>query len=121
MGGIRAFGRGEGPRRGRGDAGTGFLASEFEDLGTAAGPVPGPPAATDAAKAHRRTGAVLRAPLDAVRAGARYMNAVLGGQDYPRYVEHLRRRHPDRPIPTESEYWRERHAAADRNPGTRCC
>ncbi|PPJ09121.1 DUF466 domain-containing protein [Nocardia nova] len=95
MGGIRAFGRGEGPRRGgRGDAGTGFLAGEF---------------------------AVLRAPLRAVRAGARYMNAVLGGQDYPRYVEHLRRRHPDRPIPTESEYWRERHAAADRNPGTRCC
>ncbi|WP_258080945.1 YbdD/YjiX family protein [Nocardia nova] len=59
--------------------------------------------------------------MRAVRAGARYMNAVLGGQDYPRYVEHLRRRHPGRPIPTESEYWRERHAAADRNPGTRCC
>ncbi|WP_228534497.1 YbdD/YjiX family protein [Nocardia sp. BSTN01] len=59
--------------------------------------------------------------MRAVRAGARYLNAVLGGQDYPRYVEHLRRRHPGRPIPSEREYWRERHAAADRNPGTRCC
>ncbi len=49
------------------------------------------------------------------------MNAVLGGQDYDRYVAHLRRVHPERPIPTEGEFWRERHAAADRNPGTRCC
>ncbi|OXR42270.1 hypothetical protein B7C42_05469 [Nocardia cerradoensis] len=81
---------------------------------------PAPSAVTEA-RTHRRAVAVLRAPLRAVRVGARYLNAVLGGQDYPRYVEHLRRRHPDRPIPSEREYWRERHAAADRNPGTRCC
>nr|WP_281198522.1 YbdD/YjiX family protein [Nocardia vermiculata] len=64
---------------------------------------------------------MLRAPWRAVSAVARYMNAVLGGQDYDRYVAHLRRVHPERPIPTEGEFWRERHAAADRNPGTRCC
>nr|WP_038555445.1 YbdD/YjiX family protein [Nocardia nova] len=59
--------------------------------------------------------------MHAVRSAAGYLNAVLGGQDYARYVAHLRRRHPDRPIPTEGEYWRDRHAAAERNPGTRCC
>ncbi|WP_227980069.1 YbdD/YjiX family protein [Nocardia spumae] len=60
-------------------------------------------------------------PWRALRATAGYLNAVLGGRDYARYVAHLRRVHPDRPIPTEREYWRARHAAAERNPGTRCC
>ncbi|MBF6174422.1 YbdD/YjiX family protein [Nocardia blacklockiae] len=63
----------------------------------------------------------VRAVLRGVRAVARYMNSVLGGEDYARYVEHLRRKHPDRPVPSEREYWRERHDAAARNPGTRCC
>ena len=66
-------------------------------------------------------GGPFRAVLRGVRAVAWYVDSVLGGQDYPRYVEHLRRNHPDRPIPSEREYWRERHAAAARNPGTRCC
>ncbi|MFF3566344.1 YbdD/YjiX family protein [Nocardia jiangxiensis] len=57
----------------------------------------------------------------AARAVAGYVNAILGGRDYARYVEHLRRNHPDRPVPTEREYWRERYAAAERNPATRCC
>ncbi|WP_324192724.1 YbdD/YjiX family protein [Nocardia transvalensis] len=63
----------------------------------------------------------LRAALRALRGVVWYMNSILGGQDYARYVEHLRRNHPERPIPTEREYWRERHAAADRNPANRCC
>jgi uncharacterized short protein YbdD (DUF466 family) len=50
-----------------------------------------------------------------------YLNSILGGQDYARYVEHLRRNHPECPIPSEREYWRERYAAADRNPTNRCC
>ncbi|MGN2636037.1 YbdD/YjiX family protein [Nocardia takedensis] len=50
-----------------------------------------------------------------------WFSSVLGGQDYRRYVEHLRRRHPGRPIPSEREYWRERWAEADRNPQQRCC
>ncbi|WP_439956865.1 YbdD/YjiX family protein [Nocardia miyunensis] len=59
--------------------------------------------------------------LRAGRTVAGYVNAVLGGRDYARYVEHLRRKHPGCPIPTERDYWRERYAAADRNPATRCC
>ncbi|MBF6226342.1 YbdD/YjiX family protein [Nocardia abscessus] len=55
------------------------------------------------------------------RAGVWWFNSILGGQDYQRYVEHLRRRHPDRAVPTEREYWRQRHAEADRNPANRCC
>ncbi|MFC8531639.1 YbdD/YjiX family protein [Nocardia sp. NPDC057227] len=50
-----------------------------------------------------------------------WFDGVLGGQDYQRYVAHLRRVHPDRPVPSEREYWRERHAEAERNPGARCC
>ncbi|WP_324191725.1 YbdD/YjiX family protein [Nocardia elegans] len=46
---------------------------------------------------------------------------MVGGQDYQRYVAHLRRRHPDRPVPSEREYWRTRHAEAERNPASRCC
>jgi uncharacterized short protein YbdD (DUF466 family) len=50
-----------------------------------------------------------------------YLDSVLGGRDYARYVQHLRRNHPELPIPTERDYWRDRHAAADRNPANRCC
>ncbi|MBF6424573.1 YbdD/YjiX family protein [Nocardia cyriacigeorgica] len=62
-----------------------------------------------------------RAVLGAVRGVLWYFDSVLGGQDYQRYVAHLRRQHPDCPIPSEREYWRERHAEADRNPANRCC
>ncbi|MBF6355358.1 YbdD/YjiX family protein [Nocardia higoensis] len=57
----------------------------------------------------------------AVRAALWWLDSVVGGQDYQRYVAHLRRRHPDRPVPTEREYWRERHAYADNHPAGRCC
>nr|WP_308165464.1 YbdD/YjiX family protein [Nocardia noduli] len=50
-----------------------------------------------------------------------WVDSVLGGQDYRRYVEHLRRNHPGREIPTERDYWRDRYAEADRNPQNRCC
>lgn len=65
--------------------------------------------------------AVLRRARDGVRAVLWWFDSVLGGQDYQRYVAHLRRAHPDRPVPSEREYWRERHAEAERNPGARCC
>ncbi|MEV6326040.1 YbdD/YjiX family protein [Nocardia sp. NPDC051787] len=51
----------------------------------------------------------------------RWFDSVLGGQDYQRYVTHLRRNHQACEIPSEREYWRARHAAADRNPANRCC
>ncbi|WP_221776664.1 YbdD/YjiX family protein [Rhodococcus aetherivorans] len=45
----------------------------------------------------------------------------MGDHDYARYVAHLERLHPGAEIPTEREYWRTRYAAADANPGARCC
>lgn len=45
----------------------------------------------------------------------------MGDNHYRRYVEYRRANHPDEPIPTEREYWKMRHAAADANPDARCC
>jgi uncharacterized short protein YbdD (DUF466 family) len=55
------------------------------------------------------------------RALAWYVTGVLGESDYQRYVAHLRRVHPDAVVPTVREYWRERYAEQDANPGARCC
>ncbi|MFE7509484.1 YbdD/YjiX family protein [Promicromonospora sp. NPDC057488] len=63
--------------------------------------------------------------LGAVRRGWRaltwYVTGVLGESDYQRYVAHLRRVHPDAAVPTVREFWRDRYAAQDANPGARCC
>ncbi|MEE2034343.1 YbdD/YjiX family protein [Rhodococcus chondri] len=50
-----------------------------------------------------------------------WIGALMGDHDYARFVQWHRRHHPDRPVPTEREYWRDRHAAADSAPGARCC
>lgn len=50
-----------------------------------------------------------------------WIRAVMGDLDYARYVEHARRNHSDAPVMSEQEFWRKRHAAADANPGVRCC
>lgn len=50
-----------------------------------------------------------------------YWGSLMGDNHYQRYVVHHRRAHPDAPVCTEREYWRMRHAAADANPGARCC
>lgn len=55
------------------------------------------------------------------RALAWYVTGVLGESDYQRYVAHLRRVHSDAAVPTVREYWRERYAAQDADPGARCC
>lgn len=59
--------------------------------------------------------------MTAARGVRWWISSVMGDNAYPRYVEHLARNHPDAPVPSEREYWRERHAAADANPGARCC
>lgn len=44
-----------------------------------------------------------------------------GVPDYDFYVAHLRRRHPERPVPTYEEFFAERQRARyDRGRG-RCC
>lgn len=56
-----------------------------------------------------------------LRGVAWWYSAINGGQDYRRYVDHLRRNHPGSPVPSERDYWRERYAEAERNPTNRCC
>lgn len=50
-----------------------------------------------------------------------YVGDLMGDTHYRRYVEHRRRTHPGEPVLSERYYWRMRHAAADANPGARCC
>ena len=50
-----------------------------------------------------------------------YWSSLMGDNHYRRYVEHLARRHPGEPVPTEREYWRMRYAAIETNPQSRCC
>ncbi len=64
-----------------------------------------------------RVGA-LRAATDGVRW---WFSSVMGDNAYARYVDHLARHHPGEPVPTEKQYWRDRYAAMDANPGARCC
>ncbi|MEV0949930.1 YbdD/YjiX family protein [Promicromonospora sp. NPDC050249] len=66
-------------------------------------------------------GGVLAVVRRGWRALAWYVTGVLGESDYPRYVAHLRRVHPEAAVPTAREYWRDRYAAQDANPGARCC
>lgn len=76
------------------------------------------PEAPLAAGPLRRAGLAL---VRAVKAVAWWFNSILGGNDYARYVDHLRLRHPGCEIPSERQYWRDRHAAAAKNPANRCC
>lgn len=74
------------------------------------------------ARGGRFTGsAALRRVRDGAKTVIWWVDSILGGQDYRRYVDHLRRAHPGREIPTERDYWRDRYAEADRNPQNRCC
>jgi uncharacterized short protein YbdD (DUF466 family) len=55
------------------------------------------------------------------RGVAWYVQALLGQSDYQAWVDHLRRYHPDQPIPTVAGYWRQRYRWESRHPGARCC
>lgn len=63
--------------------------------------------------------------LGRIRRGARgfrwFWNGMVGADAYQRYVAHLRRNHPDCPVPSEKEFWRAKYADMDANPKTRCC
>jgi uncharacterized short protein YbdD (DUF466 family) len=50
-----------------------------------------------------------------------WVGALMGDHDYARYAALQRRLHPESPVLSEREYWRERHAASASNPGARCC
>lgn len=60
----------------------------------------------------------------AVRAGRGirwYVTTLMGDRAYDVYVAHLKAQHPDAVPLTERQFWRQRTAEQDRNPGARCC
>ena len=60
-----------------------------------------------------------------VRQGLRglawYLREVSGESAYDRYVEHMRRDHPEQLVMSRREYERERMRMRDQNPRARCC
>ena len=66
-----------------------------------------------------------RSAVDAVLTVARgirwWVTSVMGDNAYARYLDHLARTHPEDPVPTEREYWRQRYAEQEARPGARCC
>jgi uncharacterized short protein YbdD (DUF466 family) len=49
------------------------------------------------------------------------LRRIAGMPDYQGYVQHLRRCHPERPVPTEREYFEQYVAARYGDGPTRCC
>ena len=49
------------------------------------------------------------------------LRRIAGMPDYRAYVEHLRRCHPERALPTEREYFEQYVAARYGDGPTRCC
>lgn len=60
----------------------------------------------------------LQALLARVAEAAR---AACGLPSYDAYVAHLRTHHPDRPVPSRADFFRERQAARYRRGSSRCC
>ena len=55
-------------------------------------------------------------------AGVRwYLREVSGESAYDRYVEHMRRDHPDQPVMSRRDFERRRQDAREENPRARCC
>ena len=67
----------------------------------------------------RRSGG--RAVRRSVALAGRLLRRVAGMPDYQAYVEHLRRCHPERALPTEREYFEQYVAARYGDGPTRCC
>jgi uncharacterized short protein YbdD (DUF466 family) len=57
----------------------------------------------------------------ALRAVVWYLREVTGESAYDRYLEHLRREHPDREPMSRREFERRRIDARDERPEGRCC
>ncbi|RII41845.1 DUF466 domain-containing protein [Galactobacter valiniphilus] len=56
-----------------------------------------------------------------MRGVGRYLNSVLGGDRYARYLEFHARHHAGAEPLSEREYWRAYHAHQDAHPEGRCC
>ena len=60
----------------------------------------------------------MRAELQAF---VRTLRRVVGMPDYQAHLEHLRRRHPDRPLPSEREFFDQFVRTRYSDGPTRCC
>ncbi|MCS3428780.1 uncharacterized short protein YbdD (DUF466 family) [Mycolicibacterium mucogenicum 261Sha1.1M5] len=69
-------------------------------------------------RARREPGGGLRRRL---RAALSYLHELTGEGAYAAYVAHAGRAHPGAEVLSEREFWRERYADEDANPGSRCC
>jgi uncharacterized short protein YbdD (DUF466 family) len=56
-----------------------------------------------------------------LRAFVRTVRQVMGMPDYQAHLEHLRRRHPDRPLPSEREFFDQFVRTRYSDGPTRCC
>jgi uncharacterized short protein YbdD (DUF466 family) len=55
-------------------------------------------------------------------AGVRwYLREVSGESAYDRYVEHVRREHPDEPVMSRRDFERRRQDLRESRPQNRCC
>lgn len=50
-----------------------------------------------------------------------YLNGVLEGDAYQKYVQHMALAHPGRRVMGEREFWRDRTDYEERHPQGRCC
>ena len=57
----------------------------------------------------------------AIRRALSVVRRIAGMPDYSAHVEHLRRHHPDRPVPTERQFYDEFTRARYSDGPTRCC
>lgn len=53
--------------------------------------------------------------------GVRMARQIIGVPDYENYLDHLRRFHPERALPTYAEFFDERQQARYKGGGGRCC
>ncbi|MBO1902393.1 YbdD/YjiX family protein [Leucobacter weissii] len=77
---------------------------------------------SDAAPAPRGTTRALGGMILRAGRGVRwYLTTLMGDHAYRTYADHHRAAHPGEPVMSEREFWRQRYADQDRNPGSRCC
>ena len=73
-------------------------------------------------RASARGGDAIAMSLREAVSGVRwYLREVSGESAYDRYVEHMRRDHPDQPVMSRRDYERRRMRMRDENPRARCC
>ena len=62
-----------------------------------------------------------RGAVGSVRQLGSLLRRIAGMPDYAAHIEHLRRSHPDREIPTEREYYEEFVRSRYQDGPNRCC